>query len=271
MSNDGNFLSQNSDANLEDIDEFFDIKDRTTWHHKKDQTCDKCGNPIVPDRISSTHLLSEILSILNFDKGFFYTVKVLTINPGEAINHYLNGQRKRLVGPITFLLIATILYSFTERYFQYPQNFIAIFFSGFGSLKYFFEDTGALNQWLMPILEKNLIFSSLLALFLMADYAWRFFYNLGINFIETLVVQSYILGMAILFFTILFPFSNGHIAFLYIGFSVYIVYAGYVFYQMFKPLKKNNAWKGAWSVIAGIGTTNWILGNLDVIFSLIFG
>ena len=73
--------------------------------------CSACGSPAVVKRIDRKYITEEISGVLNFDKGLFYTIKELCLRPGATVNKFINGDRKRLVKPIIFLVICSLIFS----------------------------------------------------------------------------------------------------------------------------------------------------------------
>lgn len=58
-----------------------------------------------PERITFQKIGRSILSVLNLERGIFYTILVLLTKPGEAIETYLKRDRKKLVEPVRFSLV----------------------------------------------------------------------------------------------------------------------------------------------------------------------
>ena len=51
----------------------------------------------VPERISWHTISSQILSVLNIEKGVFYTLVELLFRPGKAVRLHLFKNRKKLL------------------------------------------------------------------------------------------------------------------------------------------------------------------------------
>ena len=63
------------------------------------------------ERIDGKYIWKEIVSVLNFDKGIFYTIKEIFLRPGKTIQEFLLYDRKRLVKPILFIIIMSLVYT----------------------------------------------------------------------------------------------------------------------------------------------------------------
>lgn len=48
-----------------------------------------------------------LLGAFNLERGFFYTMKMLFIDPGKVINEYLGGRTKIYYNPLNYLLLIT--------------------------------------------------------------------------------------------------------------------------------------------------------------------
>ncbi len=49
--------------------------------------------------------------MINFDKGIFYTIKELLIRPGENIPKFIHNDRNRLVKPLIFVIVCSLIYT----------------------------------------------------------------------------------------------------------------------------------------------------------------
>jgi hypothetical protein len=67
--------------------------------------CLNCGQALELKRIDRAYVLSEIGSVINFDKGIFYTIRELLIRPGTTIKDFIENDRNRLVKPLIFIII----------------------------------------------------------------------------------------------------------------------------------------------------------------------
>ena len=68
--------------------------------------CAGCGQRHVTGRLTIGGVWEEVLQqVAVVDRGLWYTVVALTRDPGRTIRRYLDGERRRFVGPITDLSI----------------------------------------------------------------------------------------------------------------------------------------------------------------------
>jgi len=88
--------------------------------------CPECGEKgnVVPITFGS--ILGSVLStISNMDRGFLYNVKHLTLRPQRFIDEYLNGRRKGIFNPISFLIIVVTLYLIWDATHRQPERNIS--------------------------------------------------------------------------------------------------------------------------------------------------
>ena len=71
--------------------------------------CPNCGQRRIK-RFTWSHIFHIFLKSIEFEKGFLYNLKNLTLRPGKTIHEYIGGKTKSYLNPITyFILIITIL------------------------------------------------------------------------------------------------------------------------------------------------------------------
>ncbi len=74
--------------------------------------CPECGNPMTVKKLSFANLLKDTIGqIYGFDGRFLQTIKGLTIKPHGVIKGFIQGNRKKYIGPVSyyFLLYAILL------------------------------------------------------------------------------------------------------------------------------------------------------------------
>ncbi len=68
--------------------------------------CNMCSQKAETHRFTLKHLLHEIPhSVFHVEKGFFYTMRELTKNPGQTIRNFIGGKRVRYFPPLTYFLL----------------------------------------------------------------------------------------------------------------------------------------------------------------------
>ena len=79
--------------------------------------CTDCGRPRKLKRIDRQYILTEVGSVINFDKGIFYTVRELLLRPGLSIQKFIEKDRNRLVKPIVFVIVCSLVFTFIQKWF----------------------------------------------------------------------------------------------------------------------------------------------------------
>ena len=86
--------------------------------------CPICGNPNSLKRIDGKYIATEIGSVLNLDKGILYTIKELILRPGKAVKEFILEDRKRLVKPILFLIVCSVVYTIAQQFLEFEDGYI---------------------------------------------------------------------------------------------------------------------------------------------------
>lgn len=80
-------------------------------YEHENKFCPNCGEKSQVPKITFSSIYNETFSIItNMDRGFFFNVKNLIFNPSKTINDYINGKRKNILNPISFLVISITIY-----------------------------------------------------------------------------------------------------------------------------------------------------------------
>ncbi|WP_313265727.1 DUF3667 domain-containing protein [Sphingobacterium sp.] len=72
--------------------------------------CPNCGQPAILKRIDAHYIAHEIEHVLHFERGILYTIRELITTPGKNVKKYIAENRSRLVKPIIFIIITSLIY-----------------------------------------------------------------------------------------------------------------------------------------------------------------
>lgn len=86
--------------------------------------CPNCGQPVNLKRINRHYIVHEIGQVLNFEKGIFYTIRELLIRPGENVKNFITEDRSRLIKPILFIIVSSLIYSLVNNFFHIEDGYI---------------------------------------------------------------------------------------------------------------------------------------------------
>lgn len=155
--------------------------------------CAHCGQNTKVDKLNLPNFLTEISdSVFQLNRGLFYTIKELFIRPGHAIREFIQGKRKGYFKPVAYVLTLSTLYFLISQISDHP-TLIDDFISGYSNAG---EDEG-LKTNSSPILNwlsDNYAYTTLLLLPLFSLATYLSFSGLGQNYLEHIVINSYITG-----------------------------------------------------------------------------
>lgn len=224
--------------------------------------CDNCGHPRELKRINGKYIVSEIGSLLNFEKGIFYTFKELTLRPGENVRNFLLYDRNRLVKPITFIIITSLIYTLAQNYFNFYDGYINYNSSGM--------EKSAITK-MFSWISANYGYSNLLMAVFIAFWIKIFYRKYKYNFFEILILLCFIMGIGMLILTI-FGVIDGitKLKTLDLASIISFLYISWAIGQFFDKKKKMNYLKALLSYLLGMATfslTFVIIGAFIDIFS----
>jgi Protein of unknown function (DUF3667) len=206
--------------------------------------CTKCGEPARLKRIDWHYVQHEIEHVLHLEKGIFYTVKELLIRPGQTIHNFISSDRSRLVKPVMFLIITSLIYTLVNHFFHIEEGYF-----NFDQTKT--TAINPINEWIQSHYGyANIILGVFLAL-----WVKLFFRKYAYNFFELLILLCFLQGMGMLMFAI-FAVIEGltHTHLLQYSGMLFIVYFSWAVGQFFEKSKYINYLKALGVYIIGIIT-----------------
>jgi hypothetical protein len=146
--------------------------------------CHECGAEAEVKRIDRNYILQEVKAVLlNFEKGFFYTAKELAVRPGNLVNSFLSGDRRKLYKPISFVVISSIMYSLLSHFLGYqivsPKKD---------------DNVSVIFVWI----TENYAYSNLIEILFLAITLNWFFKKQGYNYYENIIALCYFTGFSML-------------------------------------------------------------------------
>lgn len=196
------------------------------------------------DRIDGKYLWSEISSVINFDKGIFYTIRELAIKPGNTVREFLLHDRHRIVKPVIFLIICSLVYSIFQQRLKFEDGYISG--GGFGD-----SAVTHIYDWI----QKNYGYANILMAVFIAFWIRLFFRKYDYNYYEIIILLCFIMGVGMLIYTtfgIMESITKTRI--LQIGAILGFIYTAWAIGQFFDKNKKLNYLKGLIANILGMLT-----------------
>lgn len=149
--------------------------------------CSECGLRFDLVKINRHYLVSEIMSVLNFEKGIFYTLKELILRPGISIRRFLSKDRSRIIKPVIFILVCSLVFTLAQNYFQFKITL--------GTLGTLNEDGEPKINSAYDWMDKNYGYASIFLSFFVAKWIMILFKNHEYNYFEILILVFYIIGV----------------------------------------------------------------------------
>jgi hypothetical protein len=151
--------------------------------------CSNCGHPRRQERINSDYVFSEIASIFNLEKGIFFTIRELVLRPGISIQTFILEDRNKLVKPIVFIIICSLIYTLSQQMFAFEDGYINYSDSDESTANYIFK-------WL----SNNYGYANVLMALFITSWLKLFFKKYNYSFFEILLLLCFVMGMFMLIF-----------------------------------------------------------------------
>lgn len=205
--------------------------------------CPDCGQPAKLKRIDGHYIIHEIEHILHFESGILFTIRELIINPGENIRNYLLENRSRLIKPIVFIIVCSLIYSITINIFHIEDNYIK--FEGGQST------TSDMFKWI----QEHYGYANIIMGLFITMWLKIFFRKYNYNIFEILILLCFIMGVSMLIFS-LFALFQGliKINLMTIGGIIGIGYCSWAIGHFFGKSRVFNYVKAFFAYILGMIT-----------------
>lgn len=153
--------------------------------------CGHCGTPVRLKRVDSHYILHEVMHVLHFEKGILYTIRELLIRPGENIRRFLTEDRSRLVKPVIFLVISSLLYTLVTHFFHLEKDHIVS-----DAAKY--ATFAAITEWI----EDHYGYANIIMGLFIGGWLRLFMRKSVYNFYEILIALCFVIGTGMLIYTV---------------------------------------------------------------------
>ena len=144
-------------------------------------------------RIDGKYIIREIQGVLYFEKGILFTVRGLLTNPGENVRNFLLKDRTRLVKPIIFIIVTSLIYSLTINLFHIEEQYVD--FKG-ESAKL------ATSMKIFSWIRGHYGYANIIMGVFIAFWTKLFFKKHQFNLFEILILLCFVMGIAMLIFSI---------------------------------------------------------------------
>ena len=230
----------------------------------------KVPETLLIQRISLRSIGEELLLQLNLEKGLGYTLKMLVLAPGKAIQEYLFEDRQRMMRPLPLVLLLTALATFISfQFLDLDKSFSE-------PIEKSVQATG-LPPSLIPLLDLlrrlgkqyfNIILMSSIPAMALASY-WMF-RKARLYYAEHLVINMYLYSVQSCLLLIFLPLISWIpllVIFVVLGTLSYFVYA---FRYIFQISVQEATWKAALFLVFSQVIQNVVVTLVAVVIWLFF-
>ncbi len=204
--------------------------------------CSNCGNSAILKRIDAHYIIHEIEHVLHLDRGILYTIKQLILKPGETVRKFLTVNRSRVVKPIIFIIVTSLLYSLISHFFHVEQEYVNV--QGM-------ENSSILKmgQWV----QGNYGYANMIMAVFIAGWLKLFFKKRGYNFFEIMILLCFVMGIGMLFFAIAALIQGvAHVELMQISGMIGLIYMTWAIGQFFDGKKFSSYLKALLAYIFGM-------------------
>lgn len=153
--------------------------------------CPDCGQPAKLHRIDGHYVIHEIQHLLHFERGFLYTIKELVTNPGQNIRNYLTENRSRLVKPIIFIIVSSLIYSISSKFFHFEDGYVNYLDNNKST-------TSVIIQWV----QEHYGYANIIMGVFIALWIRLFFRKSKVNIFEILILLCFVMGIGMLIYAV---------------------------------------------------------------------
>ncbi len=207
-----------------------------------DHFCSKCGHPKKLKRIDGQYILSELISIFDFEKGIFFTIRELLLRPGLTVKKFIFDDREQLVKPVLFIIICSLIYTIIQNWLQFEDGYVA-----------FSLGQDSATETISQLISENYGYANIIIATFIALWIKLFFRKYNYSYFEILILVSFVMAVGMLifsFFGIIDSLVDLKVADK--GYLIGILYVSWGIGQFFDKGKIANYLKGFLSYMLGV-------------------
>ncbi|NII80981.1 MULTISPECIES: DUF3667 domain-containing protein [unclassified Pedobacter] len=203
------------------------ISCRNCSHVVNDDFCGRCGQPVHIKRVDAHYILHEIQHVLHFEKGILFTVKELLIRPGQNIRSFITENRSRLVKPVIFIIVSSLIYTLISHFFHIEEGYVE-----FTEVKK--TSIGLIFDWV----QGHYGYANILMGVCISLWLKLFFKKYSYNFFEILILLCFVMGIGMLIISV-FAIVEGlsKISLMEVSSIIVAVYSTWAIAQFFNGRK----------------------------------
>ncbi len=155
--------------------------------------CSNCGQAAKLKRIDNHYISHEVLHLLHFEKGFFYSAKALITHPGDSIKEFITENRLKHMKPVPFLILTSLLFTLISYLFHADQIYNSKEKLMFGE-----SSVGTILKWV----QTHYGYANIISGFFYAIWVKLFFNKYKFNFFEITTLLCFIMGQSMLLLSV---------------------------------------------------------------------
>jgi hypothetical protein len=212
--------------------------------------CSNCGQAVKVKRIDGHYIIHEIEHVLHFERGILYTIKELLIRPGQNIRDFIAENRSRLVKPIIFIIVTSLIYTLINHFFHIEEEYVSFTEAKSTAI-------GSVFNWI----QNHYGYANIIMGVFIAFWLKIFFRKYDYNFFELVILLCFVIGMTMLIYSV-FAFFEGltKLNLMQISGFIGIAYCTWAIGQFFDKTKPISYVKSL---------ASYLLGMLTFVFSAI--
>lgn len=221
--------------------------------------CPNCGQPTKLKRIDGHYITHEIGHVLHFERGILFTIRELLIRPGKNVRLFISETRSRLVKPIIFIIITSLVYSLINHFFHIEDGYVKL-----DETKQ--STTGHIFKWV----QDHYGYANFIMGMFIAFWTKLFFRKYNYNFFEILILLCFVMGIGMLIYSVFAIFQGlTHIDLMQVASVVSFIYSAWAIGQFFDKSKFSNYVKAFFSYLLGFLTFSLTVILIGTLIDLI--
>jgi hypothetical protein len=153
--------------------------------------CSDCGRPRQITRIDWHYIVHEIMHVLHFEKGILHTIRELLLKPGTSIQTFITSDRSRLVKPVLFIVVTSLIYTTIEHLFHIEKGYVNYTAINHSAVSVIFA-------WV----QSHYGYANIIQGIFIAFWLKLAFRRQGYNFFEILILLCFVMGMGMLILSV---------------------------------------------------------------------
>jgi hypothetical protein len=206
--------------------------------------CPNCGRPNELKRIDGHYIMHEIEHVLHFERGILYTIRELITNPGQNVKNYLNENRTKLVKPIIFIVVTSLIYSLCSHFFHFQDGYVS-----------YLDSTKSTTSEIFKWIQGHLGYSNIIIGLFIALWTKLFFGKHKYNIFEILILLCFVIGMGMLIYSVFGILQRiTHFNLMQFAGVVGLIYTTWAVGQFYDKRKVSSYFKAFFAYILGMLT-----------------